>query len=98
MKDPQVLFAGYKVPHPLEHLFVVRIQTAPDYSPAEAMTNAITDLLSEISLLEERFKVSMSTASELFVHLSISDSLFMHLVIDYIPNLLTYSSIERPIL
>ena len=57
LKDPQVLFAGYKVPHPLEHKFVVRIQTTPDYTPAEAMTNAITDLLSEVSLLEERFKV-----------------------------------------
>jgi DNA-directed RNA polymerase II subunit RPB11 len=58
MKDPQVLFAGYKVPHPLEHKFVVRIQTSADYTPAEALTNAITDLLSEVSLMEERFRVS----------------------------------------
>ena len=54
-----MLFAGYKVPHPLEHKFVVRIQTTSDYAPSEAMTNAITDLLSEVSLLEERFKVSL---------------------------------------
>ena len=54
-----MLFAGYKVPHPLEHKFVVRIQTTSDYAPSEAMTNAITDLLSEVSLLEERFKVSI---------------------------------------
>lgn len=33
MKDPQVLFAGYKVPHPLEHKIVIRVQTTPDYSP-----------------------------------------------------------------
>ena len=62
LKDPQVLFAGYKVPHPLEHKFVVRIQTTADYAPSEAMTNAITDLLSEVSLLEERFKVLISRA------------------------------------
>ncbi|KAL8562591.1 DNA-directed RNA polymerase II subunit RPB11-b2 [Nucella lapillus] len=49
LKDPQVLFAGYKCPHPLEHKFVVRIQTTAEYNPAEAMTNAITDLLSEVS-------------------------------------------------
>uniref|UniRef100_A0A673WBF0 RNA polymerase II subunit J n=1 Tax=Salmo trutta TaxID=8032 RepID=A0A673WBF0_SALTR len=27
LKDPQVLFAGYKVPHPLEHKIVIRVQT-----------------------------------------------------------------------
>jgi len=55
LKDPQVLFAGYKIPHPLEAQFVLRVQTTPDYSPQEAFTNAITDLISEVSLLEERF-------------------------------------------
>ena len=52
-----MLFAGYKHPHPLEHKIVLRVQTTPDYSPQEAFTNAITDLISEVSLLEERFKV-----------------------------------------
>ncbi|XP_055681112.1 DNA-directed RNA polymerase II subunit RPB11 [Lutzomyia longipalpis] len=56
LKDPNVLFAGYKVPHPLEHKFVIRIQTTAEYSPHEAFTNAITDLMSELSLFEERFK------------------------------------------
>lgn len=55
-KDPQVLFAGYKNPHPLEHKFVLRVQTTSDYLPQDALTNAITDLISEFSLLEERFK------------------------------------------
>ncbi|XP_071180858.1 DNA-directed RNA polymerase II subunit RPB11-like isoform X2 [Mytilus edulis] len=55
-KDPQVLFSGYKNPHPLEHKFVLRVQTTSDYSPQDALTNAITDLISEFSLLEERFK------------------------------------------
>lgn len=58
MKDPNVLFAGYKLPHPLEHKFVLRIQTISEYSPQEALMNAITDLISELSLFEERFKVS----------------------------------------
>lgn len=63
-KDPQVLFAGYKNPHPLEHKFVIRIQTTSDYSPQEAFTNAITDLISEVSLMEERFKVKDQTKKE----------------------------------
>ena len=57
MKDPKVIFAGYKVPHPLQHEFIVRIQTTTDYTPQEALMNAVKDLISEIALLEERFRV-----------------------------------------
>ncbi|XP_074642164.1 DNA-directed RNA polymerase II subunit RPB11-like [Tubulanus polymorphus] len=64
LKDPQVLFAGYKVPHPLEHQFVLRIQTSPDYSPQEAFQNAITDLISEVSLLEEQFRDAVKEKQE----------------------------------
>lgn len=52
-----MLFAGYKNPHPLEHKFIIRIQTTSQYSPQEAFMNAITDVMSELSLFEERFKV-----------------------------------------
>ena len=58
LKDPQVIFSGYKCTHPLEHKFIIRIQTTSDYTPQEALRNAISDLLSEMSLLEERFKVT----------------------------------------
>ena len=53
-----MLFAGYKVPHPLEHKFVLRIQTIPDYTPQEALTMAIQDLLTEVNVIETRFKVN----------------------------------------
>ena len=56
-----MLFAGYKVPHPLEHKFVLRIQTTPDYTPQEALTMAIQDLLSEVNVIETRFKVNSLT-------------------------------------
>lgn len=59
-----MLFAGYKLPHPLEHKFVIRIQTTSDYSPQEAFMNAITDLLSELSLFEERFKEAYKDKKE----------------------------------
>ena len=57
-----MLFAGYKQPHPLEHKFILRIQTTQNYSPQDAMMHAITDLISELSLLEERFRVGSHTA------------------------------------
>ena len=55
-----MLFAGYKVPHPLEHKFVLRIQTTPDYTPQEALTMAIQDLLTEVNIIETRFKVNIT--------------------------------------
>lgn len=60
-----MLFAGYKVPHPLEHKFVIRIQTTSDYTPHEAFMHAITDLIAELSLFEERFKVRIHAAKEI---------------------------------
>lgn len=54
-----MLFSGYKVPHPLEHKFVLRIQTTADYSPQEALSNALTDLISEVTKIETRFKVNI---------------------------------------
>lgn len=52
------------VPHPLEHKFVVRVQTTPDYSPQEALSNAITDLISEVSTLEVKFKEALREYKE----------------------------------
>lgn len=62
LKDPKVLFAGYKVAHPLEHKFVLRIQTLPDIRPIDALISAINDLHSEISLLNERFREAIEAA------------------------------------
>uniref|UniRef100_T1GAF9 DNA-directed RNA polymerase RBP11-like dimerisation domain-containing protein n=1 Tax=Megaselia scalaris TaxID=36166 RepID=T1GAF9_MEGSC len=64
LKDPNVLFAGYKIPHPLEHKFVIRIQTTSDYSPHDAFMHAITDLIAELSLFEERFKEAIKEKKE----------------------------------
>lgn len=58
LKDPNVLFAGYKQSHPMEHKFELRVQTkSPEYTPQDALTNSLTDLITELSWFEERFKV-----------------------------------------
>jgi len=64
LKDPHVLFAGYKQPHPLEHKIILRVQTTADYTPQDALKNAITDLISELSLLEERFRDAVREKQE----------------------------------
>ena len=46
---------------------MLRIQTTADYTPQDALTHAITDLLAELSLFEERFRVSALSFYELYL-------------------------------
>ena len=52
LKDDRVLFAAYKVEHPLFANFVLRIQTEDDYSPREALQNACSGLISELDVIK----------------------------------------------
>jgi len=56
LRDKDVLFAGYRMPHPLEHCIHVKVQTTPNSSPTRALETSITELISECSLLESKFK------------------------------------------
>ncbi|CAO3636735.1 unnamed protein product [Cunninghamella echinulata] len=59
LKDPRVLFAGYKVPHPLEHNFLIKIQTVPGTSPGKALNDATSELISEINALKNKFDMDV---------------------------------------
>ncbi|AOW04676.1 DNA-directed RNA polymerase [Yarrowia lipolytica] len=56
LHDSRVIFAAYKVEHPLFANFVLRIQTEDDYSPQEALTNACNALIRQLSDLQEKFQ------------------------------------------
>ncbi|TPX31024.1 DNA-directed RNA polymerase [Synchytrium microbalum] len=56
LKNSKVLFAGYKIPHPLEYDVVLRIQTVSNYSPHAALEQAIVSLREEIRLLQTEFQ------------------------------------------
>ncbi|KAK6456184.1 RNA polymerase II core subunit [Scheffersomyces xylosifermentans] len=56
LKDKRVIFAAYKIEHPLFANFVLRIQTEDDYSPREALKNACSGLISELDVIKNRFK------------------------------------------
>ena len=64
MKDPNVIFAGYKNPSPFVNQIIIRVQTTSDYTPTDAFMNALTDLMSELSLFEERFKEQLKEKRE----------------------------------
>jgi DNA-directed RNA polymerase II subunit RPB11 len=52
---PQVLFAGYKVPHPLHPYFILKIQTDGTITPEIALEQACAKLISNMSTLERKF-------------------------------------------
>ena len=57
LRDGDTRFAGYQLPHPLEHRTLVKIQTVnATPTPVNALSNAINDLFAECDLLDQRFK------------------------------------------
>lgn len=56
LKDDKVIFAAYKVEHPLFANFILRIQTEDDYTPKEALRNACSSLISELDVIKTKFK------------------------------------------
>lgn len=53
---PQVLFAGYKVPHPLHPYFQIKIQTDGTVTPQAILEQACTKLIGTMSSLETKFQ------------------------------------------
>ncbi len=58
-----VVFAGYRVPHPLEHSFELRVQTDATTSPVDAVRRGIDGLIGSLSILEERVKAEVRRVS-----------------------------------
>jgi DNA-directed RNA polymerase II subunit RPB11 len=50
--DEAVIFAGYRIPHPLDPLMVVRVQTTDAKTPQDAVAHAIQDLKQEVEELK----------------------------------------------
>lgn len=59
LRNPNVRFAGYRKPHPLENKIEIKIQTNGEITPAtalkEALKNLVTDCNTAIKSLGVRF-------------------------------------------
>ena len=53
---PQVLFAGYKVPHPLHPYFLIKLQTDGSITPTDLIEQACDDLVKVFASIEAKFK------------------------------------------
>lgn len=54
--DPTVLFAGYKVPHPLENVITIKIQTDERSNPADALKRACQLLITQTLAVKKQFQ------------------------------------------
>ncbi|RSH78228.1 DNA-directed RNA polymerase II core subunit [Apiotrichum porosum] len=53
--DPTVLFAGYKLPHPLENVITIKIQTDERSNPADALKRACQLLITQTLSVKKQF-------------------------------------------
>ncbi|EJC99370.1 RBP11-like subunits of RNA polymerase [Fomitiporia mediterranea MF3/22] len=56
LANQSVLFAGYRVPHPLQPYFLLKIQTDGTITPSQALEKASTDLIGTLTTLETKFR------------------------------------------
>ncbi|KAF2221597.1 DNA-directed RNA polymerase [Elsinoe ampelina] len=55
LTSPKVLFAAYKVPHPLFANFELRVQTDGSISPKDAVVQACADIVQDLQRLDQNF-------------------------------------------
>lgn len=63
-RDPNVLFSGYKLPHPLKYEVIIRIQTTSQSSPVQAYHQAINDLDAELNHIKVAFQEAVKRSRE----------------------------------
>ncbi len=62
--DKDVVFAGYRIPHPLEHKMVVQVRTTGNKSPSDAIADALSDLQAEVAELKHKFAAEFAAAQQ----------------------------------
>ena len=64
LEHKQVLFAGYRVPHPLEHRIEIKIQTTHDTTPRNALMDSVIHLQRKFESLQDKFKTECDRVEE----------------------------------
>ena len=66
LKDKRILFAGYKVPHPLLYQLQIKVKTDGSCTPQTAMIDAVKNSIKTLDILEDKFKKAIQTRKNLF--------------------------------
>lgn len=59
-RNPNVIFAGYRIPHPLEHKMVIRVQTRNKETPLGAMKTALRILHDQSMKMSTAFEKALN--------------------------------------
>ncbi len=59
-RNPNVVFAGYRIPHPLEHKMIIRVQTRNKETPLSAMKIALRMLYEQSQKMAHVFDKAMT--------------------------------------
>jgi len=65
LEDQDVIFAAYRIPHPLEHVMHLRVQTNGKKSPAQAVLSAIDGIVWEVERMQTQFDQQFEEKSDL---------------------------------
>jgi len=60
LRDPDVVFAGYKLPHPLEPRIVLNVRTKPTTSPTAVLREGTQCLVSELRALRAQLETQVA--------------------------------------
>lgn len=63
-QDKNIVFAGYRIPHPLESKMVVMVQTDLNKAPEDAMSHALGDLASEFNTMLDSYNNAVTVARQ----------------------------------
>ncbi|RKF72011.1 DNA-directed RNA polymerase II subunit RPB11 [Golovinomyces cichoracearum] len=55
LKDSHVLFAGYKIPHPLFATLELRVQTDGEITPKDALVGCCKTLVNDLQIMSREF-------------------------------------------
>lgn len=61
-RDGEVTFAGYRVPHPLEHVVVVKVATRGRRTPKAVLSRCLADLADAVEDARAAFEAAVSGA------------------------------------
>eukprot|EP00823_Brevimastigomonas_motovehiculus_P002614 TRINITY_DN1575_c0_g1_i1.p1 TRINITY_DN1575_c0_g1~~TRINITY_DN1575_c0_g1_i1.p1 ORF type:complete len:126 (-),score=21.49 TRINITY_DN1575_c0_g1_i1:285-662(-) len=66
LRDQRVLFAGYRIPHPLENVMKMKVRVRSDVqcTPVSAMSDALENLITELGSLSDNFKEQLNVKQQ----------------------------------
>jgi DNA-directed RNA polymerase II subunit RPB11 len=63
-RDPDVVFSGYRIPHPLEPRMLIKVQTTGSKPPQTAFRQALVELKGEVGELKDKMANALVAAQQ----------------------------------